>query len=322
MFDHLAAAVGERALFRGLSAWGIDGVSEDVASLDEGFHVVVMTFEGHLTAVRMREVVRHESEPWAGARAVAPTPKRSAPRSPASWSSSLDRDAYVAGVRRIHDYVAAGDVYQVNLCRVLTRAGADDDLDALFVDLLRHNPAPLACRIDIAGDLDVVSASPELFLHRAGDRMASSPIKGTAAPGEPMLDKDATENIMITDLVRNDLQRVCRPGTVEVDGLLDRIPHPGLDHLVSTVRGSLSDGVSWSDILDATFPPGSVSGAPKARALRVIEELRAGIEARTAARSGGSTLRANVQNSLSVSAPSGVSHPARGSRETNPRPTR
>lgn len=272
MFTGLDGAAGERALFRTVSAWGVDAVTHDLASLETGFHVVVMTFEGALTAVRMRHVVHHESDAWAGAHSIAATPSV-AQRTSRTWVSSLDRAEYVDGVERIHEHIAAGTVYQVNLCRVLTRASSHDDLDVLFTNLLAHNPAPYACRIDVAGALDVVSASPELYLGREGSRISSSPIKGTAAPGVAMLAKDATENIMITDLVRNDLQRVCSAGTVEVDGLLSRESHPGLDHLVSTVRGNLREGMTWSDIFAATFPPGSVSGAPKSTALRVIDEL-------------------------------------------------
>jgi len=103
--------------------------------------------------------------------------------------------------------------------------------------------------------------------------VASSPIKGTTQPGEPFADKDFPENIMITDLVRNDLGRIGRPGSVTVTALLERQEHPGLAHLVSTVSARLADGVGWAAILAATFPPGSVTGAPKIRAQQVISEL-------------------------------------------------
>ena len=102
---------------------------------------------------------------------------------------------------------------------------------------------------------------------------ASAPIKGTTEPGEPFADKDFPENIMITDLVRNDLGRIGRPGSVTVTALLERQEHPGLAHLVSTVSARLADGVGWAAILAATFPPGSVTGAPKIRAQQVISEL-------------------------------------------------
>jgi para-aminobenzoate synthetase component 1 len=119
----------------------------------------------------------------------------------------------------------------------------------------------------------IVTASPELFLARDGDVVASSPIKGTTGPAGAFADKDFPENIMITDLVRNDLGRIGRPGSVQVTALLERQEHPGLAHLVSTVTARLDGGVGWTEILAATFPPGSVTGAPKIRALQVISEL-------------------------------------------------
>jgi para-aminobenzoate synthetase component 1 len=119
----------------------------------------------------------------------------------------------------------------------------------------------------------LVTASPELFLRREVDVLHSAPIKGTAGPGEPFAAKDTPENVMICDLVRNDLGRVARTGSVEVESLLAREELPGLAHLVSTVRAVLRPGVGWGEILAATFPPGSVSGAPKHTALQVISDL-------------------------------------------------
>ena len=269
---------GERALFRSVSAWGVEQVSADLGALERGFHALVMTFEGELVAARMGQVVHHPDDPWAGSRLLH-APVRSSP-STARWDTSLDEDTYRDGVRRIRRHIADGTVYQVNLCRVLRRELDDaqdrpEDMDALFLDVLAHNPAPHAARLDIAGHLDVVSASPELYLRRDGRKIASAPIKGTASTLELMLGKDATENIMITDLVRNDLQRVCEPGTVAVEGLLSPEEHPGLVHLVSTVVGQLRPHVSWREIIGATFPPGSVSGVPKLSALDVIRELEA-----------------------------------------------
>ena len=149
--------------------------------------------------------------------------------------------------------------------------GAADPV-ALARLLAAGNPAPYQGVLDL-GDRWVVTASPELFLSRDGDVIASSPIKGTTEPGKPFADKDFPENIMITDLVRNDLGRIGRPGSVTVTALLERQEHPGLAHLVSTVSARLADGVGWAAILAATFPPGSVTGAPKIRAQQVISEL-------------------------------------------------
>lgn len=230
---------------------------------EEGTWLVVVPFEGAGTAYRF------------AAATTAPLPVPGAawagPRGP--WTTSLDEDAYRAGVEAVRALVREGEVYQVNLCRVLTAAlGPDADPWALATVLARGNPAPYAGVVD-TGDGWVVSASPELFLRRTGDQVASAPIKGTAPTREQMLDKDVAENVMITDLVRNDLSRVCRPGTVAVDALLEEQDHPGLVHLVSTVSGRLREGVGWRELLAATGPPGSVSGAPKSTALQAISTL-------------------------------------------------
>jgi para-aminobenzoate synthetase component 1 len=118
-----------------------------------------------------------------------------------------------------------------------------------------------------------VSASPERYLWRDGRMVESRPIKGTAATPDGFLSKDRAENVMIVDLVRNDLGRVCEYGSVTVPGLCEVEAHPGLFHMVSTVRGVLRPEIGWPELIDATFPPGSVTGAPKLAALDVISKL-------------------------------------------------
>jgi para-aminobenzoate synthetase component 1 len=166
-------------------------------------------------------------------------------------------------------------VYQVNLTRRLSAplpAGAD--VAALGAALAEGNPAPYSAvvRIPAAGCL-VASASPELFLGRDGDLVSSGPIKGTAPTPAGLTAKDRAENVMIVDLVRNDLGRVCEYGSVQVPALLALEHHPGLVHLVSTVTGRLQPGRGWADAIEATFPPGSVTGAPKLAALAHIARL-------------------------------------------------
>ncbi|MEO8749032.1 MAG: chorismate-binding protein [Allobranchiibius sp.] len=257
--------------FAGIRARGVLEVRHDVAALDEpGFWVVVDTFEGELTAVRMAHVVRFEEPVVAGTiEPLVIDPELSA------WSSSLDQAAYERSVHDVRDLVAAGEIYQVNVCRVLSRVVPTDFSMALLSQFVRQgNPAPHAAFIDIPqARLEVVCASPELFLRREGETLWSAPIKGTAPNAEELLPKDRTENVMITDLVRNDLSVVCRPGTVAVDALLMPQYNPGLVHLESTICGSLVDGATWREILGATFPPGSVSGAPKSSALNAIHDL-------------------------------------------------
>nr|WP_216645642.1 anthranilate synthase component I family protein [Isoptericola halotolerans] len=210
---------------------------------------------------------------------------------PGDWHSSMDRATYEAAVRRVREHVREGTVYQVNVCRVLQaplpargdRVTGEPDAAALAGRLAVGNPAPYAAAVHVpAGSgvdpVWVVSASPELYLSLDGGDLGSGPIKGTARTPAGLTAKDRAENVMITDLVRNDLHRVCRPGTVAVTDLLAVEEHPGLVHLVSRVHGALSETVAtsadrWGSVLRATFPPGSVSGAPKSSALRIIEEL-------------------------------------------------
>ncbi|HET6816100.1 MAG TPA: chorismate-binding protein [Mycobacteriales bacterium] len=260
-----------------MSGWAIFGnqvlsrctdVTSDPAALDSsGVWVVVQTFEGSLSCVRMAER-REVGDPYTGA------PLWSMPAR-AAWSSSLDRDSYEKGVRVIRERIASGDVYQVNLCRVLTsRMASSPDLLALGAALRRGNPAPYAATIRIPeAGLFVASASPELFLRREGRTVTSSPIKGTAREPAGLTDKDRAENVMIVDLVRNDLARTAATGSVSVPSLLKVERHPGLVHLVSTVTAELRDGCGWAELLAAAAPPGSVSGAPKRSALRVIDQL-------------------------------------------------
>ncbi|WP_329281979.1 chorismate-binding protein [Streptomyces sp. NBC_01451] len=256
------------ALLGGHLATGLMDVTSDPSALDsEGFWTVVADFEGHLTCARFSDVRQAEGHvlpaaPWRGPGA-------------GTWSTSLDRVAYTNGVTRIREHIAAGEVYQANLCRVLSAPVAGDaDVAALAGLLARHNPAPYAGVIRIPGHgIEVATASPELFVRRAGRSIASGPIKGTGRTEADLLEKDYAENVMIVDLVRNDLGRVCVPGSVAVPELCAVERHPGLVHLVSTVHGRLRDGAGWPELLAATFPPGSVTGAPKESALRIIAAL-------------------------------------------------
>ena len=250
----------------GRLATGLVDVTSDLSALDgPGFWAVVLSFEGEATCARFEHV--RPATPWPG-------PAWSGPDR-AAWRTSLGRDAFRAGVDEIRAAIAEGDVYQVNLTRRLSApAPPGADVAALGAALATGNPAPYSAVVRIpAAGVHVASASPERFLRRAGRLVESRPIKGTAAAADGFLAKDRAENVMIVDLVRNDLGRVCEYGSVEVAGLCEVEPHPGLFHLVSTVRGRLRAGVGWPDLIDATFPPGSVTGAPKLAALDVIAKL-------------------------------------------------
>jgi para-aminobenzoate synthetase / 4-amino-4-deoxychorismate lyase len=189
-------------------------------------------------------------------------------------------------VRRAVDYIWRGDIFQANICLCLEASFDGDPLDAFCAAVTLLDP-PYAAFLRPSAQAAVASLSPELFLRRVGDNVSSRPIKGTAArpPGESdaaaarasleRSTKNRAENVMIVDLMRNDFSRVCEPGTVEVPKLVVAEPHPGVWHLVSEVRGELRAGTSDGTLVRATFPPGSVTGAPKVRALEVIHELEA-----------------------------------------------
>ncbi len=241
---------------------GLSEVRHDAGALDEGgWWAVVVDFAGGLVAGRFERRV-------AGPPPVAPWVPLTGP-----WRSSLDRTSYEAGVRAIRSRIGAGTVYQVNLCRVLEHdLPSDADLLGLAGVTAAGNPAPYQGFVRLPG-AEVVCASPELFLHRAGGRVTTGPIKGTAPTPHLLLAKDVDENVMIVDLSRNDLSLVSRTGSVVVDALLEVQHHPGLVHLVSRVSGALRPGTTWADLLGATLPPASVTGAPKSTALAAIADL-------------------------------------------------
>jgi para-aminobenzoate synthetase component 1 len=184
-----------------------------------------------------------------------------------------DSAQHRAAVLACLDAITAGDVYQACVCTQFTGTASGSSLDYFADAVARTTPARAAY---LAGDWGaVVSLSPELFLRRVGERVISSPIKGTLPlHADPALlrasTKDVAENIMIVDLVRNDLGRVARTGSVTVPELLAVRPAPGVWHLVSTVSAQLPTEVPAADLLDATFPPASVTGTPKTRARQLL----------------------------------------------------
>ena len=187
----------------------------------------------------------------------------------------MGQEEYIQYVREIRDQISKGWVYQVNACRELATDFSADSLLPLMHAILRHNPAPFASYLKLPG-IEIASASPELFLKRERGVVTSAPIKGTKPPEMDDVEfgsKDQAENVMIVDLIRNDLGRICKTGSVHVPRLLETQSHPGLSHLVSYVEGSLRDDVGWAEISAAMLPPGSVSGAPKSSAVRSISQL-------------------------------------------------
>jgi len=212
----------------------------------------------------------------------APLPR---PRARPEIVSNFSRAEYEAAVRRVIDYICAGDIFQANISqRFRARLPAELSPYDLFRRLRGLNPAPFAAFLKV-GDVTIASSSPERFLSLRDGRVETCPIKGTRPRGmTPQHDqalgalllgseKDRAENVMIVDLLRNDLSRVCRDGSVEVPRLCGLETFATVFHLVSIVTGALRPGMTAVDLLAACFPGGSITGAPKIRAMEIIAEI-------------------------------------------------
>lgn len=195
----------------------------------------------------------------------------------------MSKAEYQQKFNRVHDYILAGDCYQINLAQRFTAHYQGDEYNA-YLKLRESNQAPFSAFMRFE-DHSVVSISPERFLKVEGRNVQTKPIKGTlprsldaeidSANAQKLQQstKDRAENLMIVDLLRNDISRVCQAGSVKVPKLFDIESFPAVHHLVSTVEGELAADKSCTDLLRASFPGGSITGAPKIRAMEIIEEL-------------------------------------------------
>jgi para-aminobenzoate synthetase component I len=236
-------------------------------------------FRGWLAAAP-RGVERKPVLPPLAAESLAP---RFVVRGPAGLTSNFSGPDYLRAIRRCVEYVVAGDIFQVNLAQRLLYPAADHAAD-LYLRLRRRNPATFAAYFDL-GDFQIASASPERFLSAQQGEVEARPIKGTrlrtqlpeadlfAADDLRASEKDRAENVMIVDLLRNDLSRVCRPESVQVTQLCELESYEYVQHLVSAVRGTLRPECGPLDLIRAAFPGGSITGAPKTRAMEIIAEL-------------------------------------------------
>jgi para-aminobenzoate synthetase component I len=283
----------------GLPQWSLDDL--ELPDCHLGFYSALVAFDHQLGKTwilstglafdgsRREGVARSEAEfwhkqlkspeplgaPWAGARGSLPPAAR--------LRSNLARSEFEDRVKRAQRYIRAGDIYQVNLAQRFTARPVPLGWE-LYQRLAEASPAPYGAYLD-CGEFQIASSSPELFLRLNAARVITRPIKGTRArSADPTVDtqlsyelqtsaKELAELVMITDLLRNDLGKVCEYGSVQVPELarLERYAH--VQHLVSTVEGSLRPGVSHLAALAACFPGGSITGAPKVRAMQIIDEL-------------------------------------------------
>ena len=199
------------------------------------------------------------------------------------FTNDMDGDAYQRAFATIHRHIVAGDLYQANLtfrCRSQAVAAPEQ----LFLSLLARQPVPYGAYLNL-GSSQIISLSPELFLERRGDAIVSSPMKGTA-PRKPQADmdraaardlardsKNRAENLMITDMVRNDLGRICQPDSITVKPLFHVDTYCTVHQMISSVHGTLRSGLSLGDIFAATFPPASITGAPKISTMDIISTV-------------------------------------------------
>ncbi|WP_420794527.1 aminodeoxychorismate synthase component I [Thalassomonas haliotis] len=199
------------------------------------------------------------------------------------WRSNMSRASYGEKFNRVQDYLRSGDCYQINLAQRFSAEYQGDEF-AAYRALRQKNQAPFSAFMRFE-DSAVLSISPERFLRLEQGKVQSKPIKGTRARStDPKTDqanadalktasKDRAENLMIVDLLRNDISKTCQPGSVQVPKLFDIESFPAVHHLVSTVEGELAQGFDGTDLLRGAFPGGSITGAPKIRAMEIIEEL-------------------------------------------------
>ncbi len=216
-------------------------------------------------------------------RAPAPRPAPATCRVTRAPVSNMDKRGYFERFRKIKDYIRAGDCYQVNLAQKFT-LGIECDPWRIYRRLHGINPAPFSAYLDF-GDLQVISISPERFLRLAAGRVETRPVKGTRPRrADPTADareiealrtsaKDRAENLMIVDLLRNDVGKTCVPGSVTVARLFAVESFANVHHMVSVVAGDLAPGLDALHLLKGCFPGGSITGAPKLRAMQIIEEL-------------------------------------------------
>ncbi len=196
----------------------------------------------------------------------------------------ISKEEYISTIKKILTHIQRGDCYEINYCQEFFAIGVDVDPLYLYMQLTAISPNPFSCFYKLK-EKYLLCASPERYLQKKGDHILSQPIKGTFKrdPGNTQADnelkkqlqqseKDKSENVMVVDIVRNDLSRICKEGTVKVDELFGVYSFPQVHQMISTITGELKNDVDISDMIKATFPMGSMTGAPKRRVMELIEQ--------------------------------------------------
>lgn len=200
------------------------------------------------------------------------------------FTPRISRDEYLDKVQHVRQHIEEGDVYELNLCMEFFAENAQINPLATYKELLKISPVPFAAYAKLEGENYAMCASPERFIKKQGEKLISQPIKGTAKRGENTADdealkynlrnseKEMAENVMIVDLVRNDLSRSCDIGSVQVEELFGIYTFPQVHQMISTITGTLQNNTHWVDAIARAFPMGSMTGAPKVKAMQLIEQ--------------------------------------------------
>jgi len=197
---------------------------------------------------------------------------------------SISEEEYLASIRQIQKHITRGDCYEINFCQKFTAVEVSMNPLAVYQRLTKLSPNPFACFYKLRNKY-LLCASPERYLKREGNQLTSQPIKGTFKRNLTNIEmdkklgkelfkspKERAENVMIVDLVRNDLSKICQEGTVHVSELFGIYPYPNVHQMISTIEGTIDKDIDFAQILEATFPMGSMTGAPKKRVIELIDE--------------------------------------------------
>ena len=245
------------------------------------FFVPQTVIEVHPDHVRIGALDANPETIWQEIRATIPRPP--VPLSPVTFKPRFTRDEYLTTIGALQRHILRGDCYEINFCQEFYAESIHLDPYAVWQALSKASPNPFSAFYRL-GDRYLCCASPERFLKKTGATLLSQPIKGTAPRARDadtdqlrrtalqQSPKDRAENVMVVDLVRNDLAKVCVPGSVHVPELYGVYPFPHVHQMISSVTGELAPGTHWSDALRACFPMGSMTGAPKNRVVRLISQ--------------------------------------------------
>lgn len=237
-------------------------------------------------ALRGEELSVYAKDPAAIFNQIMASPEEPAAQQqfPFHTEPVLTREAYLQKINALKAHILRGDCYEINFCQEFFAENAVVDPHAVFQNLMAVSPNPFSAFYRLE-DKFLVCASPERFLAKRGNRLISQPIKGTSRRDllstvnderlkEELKEsrKEQAENVMVVDLVRNDLTRVCKPASVKVDELFGLYTFPQVHQMISTISGEMMEGISFSTIMEATFPMGSMTGAPKLRVMKLIDQ--------------------------------------------------